>query len=62
MVQANHHSKSECLASDQPFENGTILNQNFKTFRIGMAFGFRAPTVFPLLFSSFADILMVKHN
>ena len=45
MVQANHHSKSKHLASDRPFENGTILNQNVKMFEIGMAFGFRAPTV-----------------
>ena len=44
MVQANPYLKSKCLASDRPFENRTILNQNIKTFRIGMAFGFPAPT------------------
>ena len=38
--QANHHLKSKRLASDPPFENGTILNQNIKTFGIGMVFGF----------------------
>ena len=45
MTKANHHSKSEPLVSDRPFENRTILNQNIKTFGIGMVFGFRAPTV-----------------
>ena len=40
MVQANHHLKSKCLASDQPFKNGTILSQNIKSFGIEMALGF----------------------
>ena len=41
MVQANKKwSKSECLATDQPFENGTILNQSVKMFGIGMTLGF----------------------
>ena len=53
MVQANHHSKSECLATDQPFQNGTILNQSVKMFGIGMTLGFPssvwAPAVWGLL-------------
>ena len=39
MTKADHHLKYERLASYQPFENGTILNQNIKAFGIGMAFG-----------------------
>ena len=40
MVQANHQSKSECLTSDRPFKNGTILNKKVKAFRIGTVLGF----------------------
>ena len=53
MVQSNHHSKSECLASSQPFKNRNTLNQNFKTFGIGMAIGFPSsgfePPVYELI-------------
>ena len=51
MVQANHHSKSERLASDRPFANGTILNQNVKMFGIGIVFCFPSPVFEPPLYN-----------
>ena len=50
MVQANWLSKSEHLATDRPFKNGTILNQNIKTIGIGMAFGFSSSVFEPPLY------------
>ena len=60
MVQANHPSKSECLASDRPFENGTILKQNIKTYGIGMAFGFPNSVFEPPLYCFLIEKVQIK--
>ena len=62
MTEANHHSKSEPLVSDRPFENRTILNQNIKTFGIGMVFGFPSSVLEPPLYCINYKKLSFKEN